>query len=174
MVQLYQTCRRPAVRPRRRGRPFPRRLQQRPRCGASACTVAKVASPRPLRSSPGPEAPPCVGVRHPPWPGTPQAPAVQRQEAPAAMEAWVEGSGHRRRDGTPVPVEVRGRRRCNTATRCALLLGALPQPVSHQPDVTRLFRYSSKTSRDLSANGTIGRKPRIVRGVWRCIAPSFR
>ena len=33
---------------------------------------------------------------------------MQREEAPAAMEAWVEGSSQRRRDGAPMPVEVRG------------------------------------------------------------------
>ena len=93
-VQLYRVCQLPAMRRRRRGGAFPRRLQQRPRCGASACRVARVAPPRPPRRSHGTEGRrPAPGFRASFLPRKrPQAPATTHQQAVARQKqpAWDE------------------------------------------------------------------------------------
>ena len=106
------------MRPRRRGRPFPRRFQQCPRCGASACRVARGASPRPPRSSHGPEA------RRPLGAATtcsvaPEALQLPRHAVPADTSASGRlgrvGIGQSMRVGRAVPSRYAGR----GAARCS-------------------------------------------------------
>jgi hypothetical protein len=125
------------MRPRRRGRPFPRRIQQRPRCGGSACTV-RMAAPRPPRSKSRPRSPPPARGSHDilAGPERPRRPATSHQGAPAAQREprWR----HESEDARQAPRAVEVTPGDAVESRGALFLGTLPQPVSRQPDVKRL------------------------------------